>query len=320
MRHIYLYIAFFLCLSHAAFAYTPESLPNPQATAGSFVCNPDGIIPAEQAQQIDQLCRSLKQQTEAELAVIAIADADGYEAADFAQQVFNRWGIGSAERNSGVMILLITGSRDIRIHTGGGMEGLLPDALCDQIIEEDMLAYLSNGQWGEGLMAGAQTISSKLTTDAAKAELLLGWTPATSDVSDTIIAYLIFSLLALIAISILVYRDTQPREGETELVRLQRQSGGWALTRVAAIFFPLTVALLCLWYYRHGGKAIQAMLNAEARKRAAQAAKEAEEQRRNGNFGGGFYPGGIGGSRGGGFSGGSFGGGMSFGGGAGRKF
>jgi len=321
MRKIYQLILFFILLSPIAFAYTPESLPNPQATASSFVCNPDGILSAEDAALIDQLCYQLRKETEAELAVIAIQDANGYEAADFAQQVFNRWGIGSKERNSGVMILLITGSRDIRIHTGGGLEGLLPDALCDQIIEEYMLEDLSNGQWGEGLLAGAQAIWGQLTTDSAKAELLLGFKPANSDVSDAICAYLIFSLLALIALSILVYKDTQPRASEDDTQRMRRQSGGWALTRVGAIFFPLTVAFLCLWYYRHGGKAIQAMLNEDARKRAAAAAAEAARQRESGNFGGGFYGGGFGSGRSGGFGGGgSFGGGISFGGGAGRKF
>lgn len=321
MRKIYFLILFFLALAPMAGAYSPESLPNPQLASGSFVCNPDGILSLQEEADIDNICRALRRQTDVELAVVAIADADGWEAADFAQMVFNRWGIGAKDRNTGAMILLITGSRDIRIHTGGGLEGLLPDALCERIIDEAMLDLLREEQWGTALSAGARAISSILDSDENRAELLLGFVPANSDTSDFICGYLIAAFALLILLAILLYRDMRPRAYELDEQRMRRQSGTWQLLLLCAIFFPMPVAMLTRWFYKHGGREIKAMLDAEAKIRAAKAAAEAEAARRNGFGGGGFYGGGFGSGRGGGgFSGGSFGGGMSFGGGAGRKF
>lgn len=322
MRKFYLFILFFLCLSVSSRAYSPESLPNPQTMTGSFICNPDGLISPANAEQIDAICHRLQRLTDVEMAIIAIEDADGIDAFEFAQSVFNRWGIGRKDRNTGVLILLITGSRDIRIHTGSGLEGLLPDATCEQIIDEVMLEPLRQQEWGVALTAGAAAVSSILDREENRAELLLGFVPATSETSDFICGYLILAFLLLIILAVLLYKDMLPRAFELDEHRMRRQSGIWQMLLFCAIFFPLPVALLTRWFYKHGGREIKAMLDEEARKRAEAAAAAAREANRNNGFGGGgFYGGGFGGGhRGGGFSGGSFGGGMSFGGGAGRKF
>lgn len=325
MRKIYTIIAFFCLLAPIRAAWTPSNLPNPQTTASAFVCNPDGLLSPQTVVELNRLCRQLQQQTEAELAIVAVQSIGDADAADFAQQLFRQWGIGRADRNTGILLLLATDSRDIRIHTGGGIEGLLPDATCERILQERMMEPLGQGLWDAGILAGTQAICTLLSSDDARAEILLGFTPATSDLSDALCTYLAIGCLALLLLSLVVYKDTQPLLGETPQQRIQRQTMGWSATRVCAFLFPLPVLFLAWWYYRHGGKAIQATLNEAARKQ-----REAlERERRNhpqgpNSFGsGGFFIGGGGhrsGGFGGGFGGGSFGGGTSFGGGAGGKF
>ena len=128
----FIYIAIFCCLMPRAWAYEPENVPMP--AAGSLVSNPDGILSETAVEQINSTCLSLYRQTDVELAVVAIEDMNGYDAANFAQRLFMHWGIGDKQRNTGVLNLLATDSRDIRIHTGGGVEGLRPYATCDQIL------------------------------------------------------------------------------------------------------------------------------------------------------------------------------------------
>lgn len=313
MRKICLYIAFFCSLTAFSASYTPSSVPNPkQADSRNFVADPDHLLTREAIMSINQVAAALESQMEVELAVVAIEEMQASYPEQFALDLFNRWGVGKKGRNTGVMILLVTESRDIRIQTGGGMEGLLPDALCEQIIDQAMVPYLSNNQWSDGLLAGASAIYKELNTDAAKAELLLGFVPKSADVSNFLVGYFILSLLVLIVLACWVYRDTNQSPLLSERQRQQRAIGSWTLSKLCSIIFPLPVALLALWYYRHGGKAIQALQNEIS----------AENERKHPrNSGGGFYIGpGFGGGHGGGFSGGSFGGGMSFGGGAGHKF
>ena len=156
-QKICIYIAFLCCILPKTWAYQPENVPLPQRTSSAysgFVSNPDGILSPAAVEQINQTCYQLYRTSEAELAVVAIRDIEGYDMADFAQRLFMHWGIGDRQRNTGVLIILATDSRDIRIHTGGGIEGLLPDAACSSIISDVMVPYLSEDQWDEGIVAG----------------------------------------------------------------------------------------------------------------------------------------------------------------------
>jgi uncharacterized membrane protein YgcG len=66
---------------------------------------------------------------------------------------------------------------DIRITTGKGLEGLLPDGACYYIIADDIIPLLRYGQYGAGLLAGNQAVTQRLTTRQALQELLLGYRP-----------------------------------------------------------------------------------------------------------------------------------------------
>ena len=63
-------------------------------------------------------------------------------------------------------------SHDIRITTGVGMEGILPDARCSQIIHDDMIPAFRRGDFGGGLCLGALRIYETCTNGEAPEELL----------------------------------------------------------------------------------------------------------------------------------------------------
>lgn len=295
-----------------AATYSPTSVPNPRIMDNRwFVSNPDHILSEHAASSINSICLLLQQQTEAELAVVAITDMDSYDADDFAQRLFNHWGIGAKDKNTGVLILLVTGSRDIRIHTGGGLEGLLPDITCDDILDQ-MVPALSQGDWDNGLYTGAHAILNILTTDEAKAELLLGFVRQTNEASDFITGYLILGFILLILLSIRTYSHTNLPK--TDPRRDERLTNLWTGVVLCAIFLPLPMAWLAWWlnrlFKKIGFTPTPASTQSSGRSMGG--------GYRGGSFGSGSF--GRGGFGGGSFSGGSFGGGVSFGGGAGRKF
>src|SRR3712207_3452500 len=131
-------------------AYTPETVPNPRdLDARSFVANPDMLITAEHVDSLQKIARRIYASTEVEVCFVAIGSTDYADAADFSVRLFNRWGIGSAKQNTGVLVFLALDTRDIRITTGAGIEGILTDYRCSVIID-DALAPLSEGKYGEG--------------------------------------------------------------------------------------------------------------------------------------------------------------------------
>lgn len=156
--------------------YTVATVPNPRATdAGAFVANPDGIISSDCVHQLQSISEILNDLTGVEL-VYVIINSIGYEDAfDFSLDLFNTWGIGDKEKNRGVLIFMSMEYHDIRIVTGGGVEGLLPDAVCSDIVWDDMVPEFREGNYERGLIKGAIAIYEHLATDEAQAELLLGY-------------------------------------------------------------------------------------------------------------------------------------------------
>ena len=63
----------------------------------------------------------------------------------------------------------------MRITTGGGVEGLLPDATCKEILDETIIPKLKKGHYGQGLLDGNIAIAERLSSQQSKEELLLGY-------------------------------------------------------------------------------------------------------------------------------------------------
>ena len=66
-------------------------------------------------------------------------------------ELFERWGIGDRARDDGLLVLLVRDRRTVRMHTGYGLEGLLPDLLCHRIEQQFMKPAFKDGRYGEGL-------------------------------------------------------------------------------------------------------------------------------------------------------------------------
>ena len=78
----------------------------------------------------------------------------------FATQVFNTNGIGSKDKNNGVLIVLYLQKPGMDGHapwlaciTGGGISTALPDTLLDDYVQTTFVPARAQGHWQEGLLA-----------------------------------------------------------------------------------------------------------------------------------------------------------------------
>jgi uncharacterized protein len=74
-----------------------------------------------------------------------------------------QWGIGQADKDNGVLVLLARGDRRIAINTGQGTEGSLTDALSKRIIETVIIPEFKKGDYYSGLNLGADAIFKALS-------------------------------------------------------------------------------------------------------------------------------------------------------------
>ena len=87
--------------------------------------------------------------------------------------------MGRAENDNGLGILLVRDRREIRFVTGGGLEGVLPDAVCKRIQLKYMLPAFREGDYSRGMVAGVEAAAQLLEgseldlggTDTADGEL-----------------------------------------------------------------------------------------------------------------------------------------------------
>ena len=144
-------------------SYRPDEIPNVQRMdRRRYVSNPDGILSAGAVARIDSLCASLRERGFALVAVVAVDDIEGGDAFSFAVELFRSWGVGSAESDNGLGILLVKELREIRFVTGGGLEGILPDALCKRIQLNYMLPAFREGDYSAGMVAGVEAAAAVL--------------------------------------------------------------------------------------------------------------------------------------------------------------
>ena len=111
----------------------------------------------------------LRQQTSVE-AVVAIPPSIGETTIeDWSEQLFTLWGIGKKDKDNGVLLVIAPEQRRARITTGYGVEGVLPDISCKNIINSAIIPNMREGDINRAV-DDATNLVSRVLTDPAVAE------------------------------------------------------------------------------------------------------------------------------------------------------
>ncbi|MFZ6001103.1 MAG: TPM domain-containing protein [Bacteroidota bacterium] len=169
-KQITLICIFSLCawLSFAQ-SYTVDTVPNNKVLSNKLVSNPDLIISPIFEDSINVILDSLEQKTTAQVAVVLVNSIGDASEFDFAQALFDKWGIGKSGNDNGLLILFVGDKRVIRFHTGYGLEGILPDVVCKRIQTRFMVPEFKQGNVDAGMLAGVREVV-KIVGDPVYAE------------------------------------------------------------------------------------------------------------------------------------------------------
>ena len=92
--------------------------------------------------------------TSTQIAVVMIQSLKGDDIADYSLKIAEANKIGSKGKDNGLVLLIAKDDKKIRFEVGYGLEGSLPDALCDQIIRNEMRPRFRDGDYYGGISAG----------------------------------------------------------------------------------------------------------------------------------------------------------------------
>jgi len=133
----------------------------PEPSANFFVNDLAGVLGQADYDTIfsinDQLAGGGSQ-----IVVLTVDFLGGMNIADYALEVFNRWGIGDAERNNGVLIVLAIAEEDYFVATGSGVEAVIPSGRMQVILDTYMEPYFDRGDYGTGVQRTVEVIGERL--------------------------------------------------------------------------------------------------------------------------------------------------------------
>jgi uncharacterized protein len=125
-----------------------------------------GVLSSATARRMENLSRELLQKTGATVAVAVVTSLQGLSVEQYATGLYEKWGIGRKGEDRGVLLLVSTGERRVRIEVGYGLEGILPDGKVGGIRDDYIVPYLSKGDYDTGLLAGCAALAQVIAEDA----------------------------------------------------------------------------------------------------------------------------------------------------------
>ena len=138
------------------------SAPGLQLT-GRVVDDANLLDPADEQALAERLAK-LEQETTDQIVVVTVSSLEGQKIEKYAFDLANRWQIGRADVDNGVLIVVAPSERKVRIEVGKGLEGLLTDAKASLVIKA-MIPRFKTGDYAGGVSIGADRIDQLLRSD-----------------------------------------------------------------------------------------------------------------------------------------------------------
>ena len=113
-----------------------------------------------------------------QIAVAVVGTTGNRSIEDYAIDLAREWGVGDADRDDGVVVLVAIDDRRLRIEVGSGVEGDLTDVTAARIVDEVMVPRLSAGDTDGAVREGARAV---MATWAGEEWVDPGITPVPSD-------------------------------------------------------------------------------------------------------------------------------------------
>ena len=121
------------------------------------------VLSSQQEMTLSAKLEELERATQHQMVVVTVQSLGGEHIAAFTRKLANSWGIGRKGHDDGVVVLIAPQERSARIAVGYGVEKKLPDALCQQIMDQQMIPRFREGDLAGGIEAGVNALAARLT-------------------------------------------------------------------------------------------------------------------------------------------------------------
>jgi uncharacterized protein len=142
-------------LAAVAAAAPSPSLPKPDR----YVTDRAGILAPDRAAALNEKLAAFERQTSDQVVVwVDRRLPEGTTLEELGVRTLREWGVGQKGKSNGILFLIFTDDRRMRIEVGYGLEGALPDARAHRITDEIVKPRFRGGDFAGGIEAGADAI------------------------------------------------------------------------------------------------------------------------------------------------------------------
>lgn len=131
------------------------------------------MIPADEEARLTAQLNAVADELGTDMTLLAIgrrsdhSNAPSIEA--FATNLFNRWGVGSVENNSGILIILARDDREMRIELGADYPPIY-DEITENVIDNSFLPYFRKEDYVTGIARGVDQSIARIARPFALGE------------------------------------------------------------------------------------------------------------------------------------------------------
>lgn len=123
----------------------------PEQSKIFYVYDETGVIDEELAEYVTAKNVDLYEKCGGQIVVVCVKTTGNLDIRDYAYSVFNKWKIGSVEKNNGVLILMSIDEDDYWVLQGAGLESVLQSGTLKLMLDDHLEPHFAKKEYGEGV-------------------------------------------------------------------------------------------------------------------------------------------------------------------------
>jgi uncharacterized protein len=173
-----------LCATSLASAALPVP-PAPDRRINDYA----GVLSAEDRARLEDKLRAREQGSSNQVVVAIFRSLQGESLEDYSIRLAQAWRIGQKGLDNGVIFLVFTEDRKMRLEVGYGLESKLTDAISSQILRQAVAPRFREGKIADGIAAGLDAI------DQAIAGTYKGAAPAKRQQGSSLFSFFLLAIV-----------------------------------------------------------------------------------------------------------------------------
>ncbi|CAI8928975.1 TPM domain-containing protein [Methylocaldum szegediense] len=117
-----------------------------------------GTLKSDERAALESRLAAFEAEKGSQVAILLVPTTSPETIEQYSIRVVDAWKLGRKGIDDGVLILLALQDRTVRIEVGRGLEGAIPDAIANRIVEDVMIPYFKLGDFYGGLSKGLDSV------------------------------------------------------------------------------------------------------------------------------------------------------------------